>query len=330
MFTKEFDYNLPKELIANIPCSPRDHSRLLYLRRDSGEISHKHFYDLPKLLRKGDVLVLNKSKVIPARILFGKYELLLLRQRNGGIWESIVRPGKAFKVGSKLQIGNDLAVSVLEVLPCGTRVLQFDGVLDLNKIGSAPFPPYIKGSKASLSDYQTVYAKDEGSVAAPTAGLHFTNDLLDFLKDVRGVQIEYLTLHVGLGTFRPVKTEKIEDHEMHSEFFSLSPGVASRLNSAKAEGRRIIATGTTSVRVLESCVENGKVVPKTCETDIFIYPGYKFKFVDGMITNFHLPESTLLMLVSAFAGKDLIFRAYNEAILKKYRFYSFGDAMLIL
>lgn len=330
MLTKEFDYNLPKELIANIPCSPRDHGRLFYLHRDSGEISHKHFYDLPKLLRKGDVLVLNKSKVIPARISFGKYELLLLKQREKGVWESMVRPGKAFKVGSKLQISNDLAVSVLEVLPCGTRVLQFDGVLDLNKIGSAPFPPYIKGSKASLSDYQTVYAKDEGSVAAPTAGLHFTNDLLNFLKDVSGVQIEYVTLHIGLGTFRPVKTEKIEDHKMHSEFFSLSPSVASRLNAAKSEGRRIIATGTTSVRVLESYVENGKVVPKTCETDIFIYPGYKFKFVDGMITNFHLPESTLLMLVSAFAGKDLIFRAYSEAISRKYRFYSFGDAMLIL
>lgn len=329
MFTKDFDYNLPAELIANAPVSPRDKSRLMFLDRASGSISHYHFCDLPNLLLPSDILVFNESKVIPARILFGKYEILLLRELQSNVWEAMVKPGKVFKTGSEFSINPSLKAVVRSVNDSGTRVLEFYGELDLDKIGTPPFPPYIKNSPAKMADYQTIYAREKGSVAAPTAGLHFTENIFDAFHN-KGVRTEFLTLHVGLGTFQPVKVEKIEDHKMHSEFFSLSEGVAECLNEAKARGQRIIAVGTTSVRVLESCTADGKLFPKTGETDIFIYPGYKFKFVDGMITNFHLPKSTLIMLVSAFAGKELVFGAYNEAVREKYRFYSFGDAMLIL
>lgn len=329
MFTKDFDYNLPAELIANKPVSPRDRSRLMLLDRAGGSISHYHFCDLPNLLRPSDILVFNESKVIPARILFGKYEILLLRELQFNVWEAMVKPGKAFKTGSEFSINSSLGADVLCVKDSGIRILEFHGKLDLDKIGVPPFPPYIKNSPAKMADYQTIYAREKGSVAAPTAGLHFTENIFDALRG-KSIGAEFLTLHVGLGTFQPVKTEKIEDHKMHSELFSLSSRVAERLNEAKARGQRIIAVGTTSVRVLESCVWNGKLRPKTGETDIFIYPGYKFKFVDGMITNFHLPKSTLMMLVSAFAGKKFVFRAYDEAVREKYRFYSFGDAMLIL
>ena len=329
MFTKDFDYKLPEDLIANAPVSPRDASRLMVLDRDSKEIKHHNFFDLSEFLRSDDVLVFNESKVIPARILFEKNEILLLRDLGSNVWEAMVRPGRVFKEGSSLDIKPGLSVFVQEVNEDGTRILKFEGDLNLEEVGVAPFPPYIKDSPAKLEDYQTIYAKTKGSVAAPTAGLHFTDNVFEKL-DEKGVQTEFLTLHVGMGTFQPVKADNIKDHKMHSEWFSLNKEVTSRLNLAKEKGGRIFAVGTTSVRVLESCTENGRLVPQSGDTDIFIYPGYEFKFVDGMVTNFHLPKSTLMMLVSAFADKDFIFGAYEEAVKEKYRFYSFGDSMLIL
>jgi len=328
MLTKDFDYHLPKELIANMPVSPRDSSRLMCVNKGSMLITHHHFYDLPDLLHRNDVLVLNKSKVIPARIRFGNKEILLLRKLDENVWNAMVKPGRFFREHETFAINDSLLVNIQSVLDDGTRIIKFTGNFDLSKIGEPPFPPYIKNTRATIGNYQTIYADEDGSVAAPTAGLHFTNDLFDRLKK-KGISMEFVTLHVGLGTFQPVKTEVLIDHKMHSEWFSLSKSTADRLNAAKKDGKRIIAVGTTSVRVLESCVENDILLPQSGETDIFIYPGYEFKYVDGIITNFHLPKSTLLMLVSAFAGKDLIMRAYTEAVNEKYRFYSFGDAMFL-
>lgn len=322
MLVSDFDYNLPLELIANEPVSPRDHSKLMILHGNS--LEHRHFYDLPSYLNKGDVLVLNESKVIPARIRFNGREILLLKELDDGVWEAMVRPGCVFKKGVRVEINAQLSCKVLE--EGFTRILEFDGDLNLDKLGEAPFPPYIKNSKATFDQYQTVYAKNAGSVAAPTAGLHFTEELINKLR-LNGVGVEFLTLHVGLSTFQPVKVDSVEDHEMHSEWYSLSEGVAERLNESRG---RIVAVGTTSVRVLESCFRDGRLRASTGETSIFIYPGYDFKVIDGIITNFHLPKSTLLMLVSALVGREYIMEAYKEAIKEKYRFYSFGDAMFIL
>lgn len=342
MKTSDFYYDLPEQLIAQTPIEPRDHSRLMLLCKETGEISHKHFYDLADLLTSNDVLVVNRSKVIPARIYChreGKeqevIELLLLKKHNLNIYECLARPGKKLKEGTKVIVSNNLVAEVQSITPTGERVMQFttlDGCVleaELSKIGEMPLPPYIHEKLKTKSRYNTVYAKEEGSSAAPTAGLHFTSELLEKLKS-KGVQIEEVILHVGLGTFRPVKVEDVTKHVMHTEEYFLSPETAERLNKAKSEGKRIIAVGTTSVRVLETVAdENGKLKGSHGETSIFIYPPYKFKFVDSLITNFHLPESTLLMLVSALAGRENILNAYQMAVKEKYRFFSFGDAMFI-
>lgn len=342
MKLSDFDYNLPKELIAQKPIRPRDHSRLLVLDRKTGEIEHYKFYEIEEFLKKGDVLVLNNSKVIPARLLGkkketgGKIEVLLLRKISPCIWKTLLG-GKGRKEGLEIEFEGKLSGKIIKKLPQGIwhikfnfKNRKFEKILD--KIGEAPVPPYIKikDQKSKVKNfYQTVYAKYKGSVAAPTAGFHFTERLMNRLKK-KGVQFEYVTLHVGYGTFQPVKEEQIEKHKMHSEYFSITKEVVKRLNKAKKEKRRIIAVGTTSCRVLESALKpyNHKVILHG-KTNLFIYPGYKFKFTDALITNFHLPKSTLLMLVSAFAGKNLIKKVYKEAIKKKYRFYSFGDAMMI-
>lgn len=334
----EFSFELPPELIAQKPAEPRDSCRLMVLDRSAVTIQDKHFCDLEALLHSGDVLVMNNSRVLPARILFEyegkKVELFLLRKIDSSSWIAIGKPGKILVAGKIFQLEYGLSFEIDEVYPDGQRRVRFslaERELDevLEKIGVPPFPPYIKNPEASFDDYQTVYAAEKGSVAAPTAGLHFTRALLDRLQ-AKGVQLEFVTLHVGLGTFQPVKTEIIEDHQMHSELFFLDEKVAQRLSDAKKEGRRIIAVGTTSVRVLESTYEESSFKAGYGETAIFIYPGYQWKAVNGLITNFHLPQSTLIMLVSAFAGKEFVLRAYNHAIQQKYRFYSFGDAMLLL
>lgn len=347
MKTTDFDYKLSQDFIAQNPVSPRDSSRLMFLDRASKKIRHHIFKDLSGLLRSGDVLVFNDSKVMPAR-LFGRkerkgarLETLLLRDLTNGKWEVLIAPAKRVRVGTKIyykKFLTKLVAEVLEDLRDGRFVIQFDKKgLDLFKsfarIGNAPLPPYISTSSSGLrrvkSQYQTVYAEKLGSAAAPTAGLHFTKKLLKNLKD-KGIQTEFVTLHVGLGTFLPVKTDELTEHKMHSEYFILSEDLASRLNQAKKEGRRIIAVGTTSIRVLESCTDAfGRIKASSGETDIFIYPGYKWRFVDALITNFHLPKSTLLMLVSSFAGREFILQAYEEAKRNKYRFFSFGDGMMI-
>ncbi|MFC1686461.1 tRNA preQ1(34) S-adenosylmethionine ribosyltransferase-isomerase QueA [Patescibacteria group bacterium] len=342
----EFDYKLPKELIAQKPIEPRDHSRLLVLDRKNNTIEHRHFFEIGKYLKKGDVLVCNQSEVISAKISgykiidnkkSAKLDLLLLNSNNKGLWEFLVKPIKRIKVGSEILIEKDdhkLKAIVEEILEDGIALLRFkesdETVLNFfDKYGDIPLPPYIQNQKIKRSQYQTIYAKRLGSVAAPTAGFHFTNDLIKKLKR-KGIQFVFVTLHVGLGTFQPVRNDKIENHKMHSEKFELNKDNAEILNKARKNKQRIIPVGTTSVRVLESSFKNDKFISQTIETDIFIYPGYQFKTVDAMITNFHLPKSTLLMLVSAFTGKELIDKAYLEAIKEKYRFYSFGDAMLIL
>ena len=342
--TRDFYYDLPEELIAQSPSEVRDKCRLMVLDRKTGEISHRIFSDIVEYLRPEDMLVVNSSKVIPARLL-GKtektgsdMELLLLRMLESGEWETLVRPGKRAKLGSRFSFGGVLFAEVTSILDGGNRTVRFEydkerfkniyEVLDL--IGNMPLPPYITKKLENKDDYQTVYAKSEGSAAAPTAGLHFTEELLSRIKAM-GVGYGELTLHVGLGTFRPVKVEKIEDHLMHGEYFSISDEVADEINRRRRAGGRIIAVGTTSCRVLESVSdEGGTVHPISGETGIFIYPGYKFKATDVLITNFHLPESTLIMLVSALAGKDKVMSAYEEAVRDKYRFFSFGDAMLIV
>ena len=340
MKVSDFNYDLPEELIAQTPIKKRDESRLMVLDRKNRNIEHKIFKDIINYLKSGDVLVRNNTKVIPARI-YGKketganVEFLLLNNIEGDIWETIVRPGNKLHVGTKVIFGDGiLTAEILEVMEGGTRKVKFiyDGIFNeiLDKIGLMPLPPYIHEELKEKDRYQTVYAKFRGSAAAPTAGLHFTNELLKELEQ-KGVIIANVTLHVGIGTFRPVKEETVEAHKMHTEHFYIKKEDADKINNAKKEGRRIIAVGTTSCRVLESIAdENGMVKEIETDTSIYIYPGYKFKCIDGLITNFHLPESTLIMLVSALAGREFIMEAYKEAVEEKYRFFSFGDAMLIL
>lgn len=331
---KSYYYDLPENLIAQTPIEPRDSSRLLVYDRKTGQIEHKIFHDIIDYLNAGDVLVVNNTRVLPARI-YGykdtgaKIEILLQKRLDLTNWEAIARPTKRLKVGTVLTFSEHLKCTVKEIGDYGCVKIEFafDGVFEhrLSEVGSMPLPPYIKEKLKDKERYQTVYSKIEGSSAAPTAGLHFTPQLLQKIRD-KGVEIVEVLLHVGLGTFRPVKEDNILKHEMHSEFFVMSEKNAERLNKAKSEGRRIIAVGTTSVRVLESACENGKFLPMKKETQIFIYPSYKFKAVDALITNFHLPESTLIMLVSAFIGRDETMRVYETAVKERYRFFSFGDA----
>ena len=339
MKVTEFDYDLPEELIAQVPIKKRDESRLMVLDRKNKTIEHKKFKDIIEYLEPGDVLVRNNTKVIPAR-LYGnketgaKVEFLLLNNIEGDIWECIVRPGNKLHIGAKVIFGDGLLKSeILDTMEGGTRKVKFsyEGIFNeiLDKIGLMPLPPYIHESLKDNDRYQTVYAKYEGSAAAPTAGLHFTDDLLKKLEE-KGVIIANVTLHVGIGTFRPVKEENVEEHKMHTEHFYIKKEDAEKINNAKTKGKRVIAVGTTSCRVLETIAdENGMVKETEGDTGIYIYPGYKFKCLDGLITNFHLPQSTLLMLVSALAGKEYIMEAYKEAVKEKYRFFSFGDAMFI-
>ena len=340
MKVSEFNYHLPEELIAQTPIEKRDESRLMVLDREKQTIEHKRFKDIIEFLKPGDVLVRNNTKVIPAR-LYGKketganVEFLLLNNIEGDIWESIVRPGNKLHVGTKVIFGEGLLeAEILDIMPGGTRKVKFyyDGIFNeiLDKIGLMPLPPYIHEELKQKDRYQTVYAKYDGSAAAPTAGLHFTEDLLKQLEK-KGIIIANVTLHVGIGTFRPVKEETVEEHKMHSEHFYIKQEDVQKINNAKKNGNRVIAVGTTSCRVLESIADDEGFVKETeGDTKIFIYPGYKFKCLDGLITNFHLPQSTLLMLVSALAGKDYIMKAYEEAVKERYRFFSFGDAMLII
>ena len=339
MKVTDFNYNLPEELIAQVPIAKRDESRLMILNRKNQTIKHKTFKDIIDYLEPGDCLVRNNTKVIPARI-YGKketgakVEFLLLNNIEGDIWESIVRPGNKLHVGAKVIFGDGLLrAEIIDTMPGGTRKVKFeyDGIFNeiLDKIGLMPLPPYIHEELKEKDRYQTVYAKYNGSAAAPTAGLHFTSELLKRIEE-KGVNIANVTLHVGIGTFRPVKEENVEDHDMHSEHFYIKDEDVEKINNAKKNGKRVIAVGTTSCRVLETIAdEKGMVNATEGDTKIFIYPGYKFKCLDGLITNFHLPQSTLLMLVSALAGKDFILKAYNEAVKEKYRFFSFGDAMFI-
>ena len=346
----DYFYELPKSLIAQTPCEQRDGCRLLVLDRKTGSVTHKHFYDVVDYLNEGDVLVINDSRVIPARI-FGvkvrgqddgnapsSVECLLLRQRELDTWECIVRPGKRVKTGAVIDFSGVMTGTVLSVEEDGNRIIRFDYDRSdgqtvysvLERIGRMPLPPYITETLDDDSKYQTVYANELGSAAAPTAGLHFTNELLKKIED-KGIDVVRVMLHVGLGTFRPVKVENIEEHRMHSEFFTVTEDAAARINAARKRGGRIVAVGTTSARTLESASDgDGTVTAQSRDTDIFIYPPYRFKAVDALITNFHLPESTLLMLISAFSDRDTIMRAYAEAVKLGYRFFSFGDAMLIL
>ena len=336
----EFNYDLPEELIAQTPLEKRDESRLMVLNRKNQTIEHKKFKDIIEYLNPGDCLVRNNTKVIPARI-YGKketgahVEFLLLNNIEGDIWECIVRPGNKLHVGTKVIFGDGLLkAEILEIMPGGTRKVKFiyDGIFNeiLDKIGLMPLPPYIHEELKDNDRYQTVYAKYEGSAAAPTAGLHFTPELLKKIEE-KGIKIANVTLHVGIGTFRPVKEENVEEHQMHTEHFYIKQEDVDKINEKKKAGKRVIAVGTTSCRVLETIAdENGMVKETEGDTGIYIYPGYKFKCLDGLITNFHLPQSTLLMLVSALAGKDYIMKAYKEAVKEKYRFFSFGDAMLII
>ncbi len=343
--TSDFYYDLPEKLIAQHPSEKRDHSRLMVLHRDKNTIEHKHFYDILDYLREGDVLVINDSKVIPAR-LYGHaegreeavLELLLLRQHDLDCWETLVKPGKRARIGSRAVFGGGILVGeVIDIVEEGNRIIRFEydktkyaNIYDiLSEVGLMPLPPYITEQLKDNSRYQTVYAREEGSAAAPTAGLHFTPELLQKIKD-KGVSIAPVMLHVGLGTFRPVKAERIDEHIMHTEYFSVSKESADIINSCKEKGGRLICVGTTSCRTIESVAnEDGTIPAMSGDTGIFIYPGYKFKAVDALITNFHLPESTLLMLVSAFYNKERVMEAYHMAVEQEYRFFSFGDAMFI-
>ena len=340
MKTHDFYYDLPEELIAQTPLQQRDCSRLMVLDRVTGEVQHRHFYDVIDFLQPGDCLVMNDSRVLPARLLGrrptgGAVELLLLKDLGDRKWECLAKPGKKLQAGQQVVFGNgELTASVTEVKEDGNRIVEFhyEGIFleVLERLGKMPLPPYIKAELQDQERYQTVYSKEVGSAAAPTAGLHFTNELLEKIRQ-KGVQTAFITLHVGLGTFRPVKAEQLTEHHMHSEFCMMSGETAAILNETKKCGGRIICVGTTSCRTLESLVnENGYFEEKSSWTDIFIYPGYSFKAMQGLITNFHLPESTLVMLVSAFAGRENVLCAYNEAVNERYRFFSFGDAMVIL
>ncbi len=340
MKTHDFWYDLPEELIAQTPLADRDTSRLLVLGRATGNVSHRHFFDVIDYLQPGDCLVMNDSRVLPARLLGsrpggGIAELLLLKDLGEGKWECLARPGKKLREGHTVTFGDGkLTATVIEVKPGGNRVVKFDyaGIFleILEQLGKMPLPPYIKAELQDNERYQTVYSRQVGSAAAPTAGLHFTTELLDKIRS-KGVKTAFVTLHVGLGTFRPVKAEEITDHHMHSELCMISEETANLLNETRRNGGRIICVGTTSCRTLESLVnEDGSFSAGSKWTEIFIYPGYQFRAMDGLITNFHLPESTLVMLVSAFAGRENVLAAYNEAVKEKYRFFSFGDAMLIV
>ncbi len=340
MKKSDFYFELPEELIAQTPLERRDASRLLHLDKETGEIEHRHFYELPEYLRPGDCLVLNDTRVLPARLLGcrrsgGGVELVLLRDLGEGRWECLSRPGRKTKPGTELSFGDgELTATVEAVAEGGNRIVQFhyEGIFleVLERLGKMPLPPYIKAELRDSERYQTVYSRELGSAAAPTAGLHFTPELLKQISDM-GVKVCYVTLHVGLGTFRPVKEEEIEDHEMHSEFCVIPPETAEIVNETKREGGRVIAVGTTSCRTLESFAEErGELKPGSRWTDIFIYPGYRFKCIDALITNFHLPESTLIMLVSALAGREHILHAYEVAVQEGYRFFSFGDSMIII
>ena len=342
MKTSDFDYHLPQELIAQSPSEPRDHSRLMILDRISGEIEHRKFYDLVEYLNDGDVLVFNDSRVIPARM-YGrtsdtgsKIELLLLTQNQPKIWKALVKPGRRMRKGARFQIdgldGKHVTGTVLDQYDDGSREIEFDSELDFEYFGSVPLPPYIHRSTAPAERYQTVYAQKNGSIAAPTAGLHFTKALLSQLSK-KGVSLEFVTLHVGWDSFRPLNTEDPSQHLMHSEYWELSQEVSERINLAKRDGRRIISAGTTAVRLLENAANinvSAQLGPGSGWADIFIKPGYQFRVIDGLITNFHLPKSTLLMLTSALAGKDNILNGYKVAVDNQYRFYSFGDAMFIV
>lgn len=338
--TSDFFYDLPEELIAQTPLEQRDASRLLKLDRESGRVEHHHFYEIIDYLQPGDCLVMNDSRVLPARLLGhrptgGAVEVLLLRDLGNKCWECLCKPGRKMQVGNEVIFGNgDLIATVVEVKEDGNRIVEFqyEGIFleVLERLGKMPLPPYIKEELENQERYQTVYSREVGSAAAPTAGLHFTNELLEQIR-AKGVKTAFVTLHVGLGTFRPVKAENIHDHHMHAELCMISEETAEILNETKAAGGRVICVGTTSCRTLESLVnEDGSFEAKSKWTEIFIYPGYKFKAMDGLITNFHLPESTLVMLVSAFAGREHVLAAYEEAVREKYRFFSFGDAMCIL
>ncbi len=340
MKTHDFWYDLPEELIAQTPLQQRDASRLLVLNRRSGETEHRHFYDILEYLQPGDCLVMNDSRVLPARLLGnrptgGAAELLLLKDLGDKKWECLAKPGRKLQAGQQVIFGDgQLTATITEVLPDGNRVVEFhyEGIFleVLEQLGKMPLPPYIKAELQDQERYQTVYSKEVGSAAAPTAGLHFTKDLLKAAED-KGIKTAFVTLHVGLGTFRPVKADEISDHHMHSELCMLSKETAEILNKTRQNGGRIICVGTTSCRTLESLVnEDGTFEERSKWTEIFIYPGYQFKAMDGLITNFHLPESTLVMLVSAFAGRENVLNAYSQAVQERYRFFSFGDAMCIL
>lgn len=341
MDVKDFDYELPQELIAQDPLEDRSGSRLMVLDRQTGAITHKIFKDILDYLAPGDCLVINNTKVIPAR-LFGvrvgteaKIELLLLRRQEGDVWETLVKPGKKCRIGTQISFGDGLLTGeIIDVVEDGNRLIRFcyEGIFEeiLDRLGQMPLPPYITHQLQDKNRYQTVYARFDGSAAAPTAGLHFTPELLDAIR-AKGVTVAEVTLHVGLGTFRPVKADTVEEHHMHSEFYRIEQSEADKINAAKAAGGRVIAVGTTSTRTLESAaLADGTIPAKSGWTDIFIYPGYTFRVVDALITNFHLPQSTLVMLVSALAGREHVLQAYAEAVKERYRFFSFGDAMLIL
>ncbi|MBO4485446.1 MAG: tRNA preQ1(34) S-adenosylmethionine ribosyltransferase-isomerase QueA [Lachnospiraceae bacterium] len=352
MKTSDFYYDLPKELIAQDPLTDRTGSRLMVVHRDTGKTEHRHFYDIIDYLNPGDCLVINDTKVIPARLIGerlhktdgpikepegpgARVEVLLLKRLSDCQWETLVKPGKRCRVADRVSFGDGkLLCEIKEVLPDGNRIVEFsfDGIFEeiLDSLGQMPLPPYITHELQDRNRYQTVYAKYDGSAAAPTAGLHFTQELLTRIAE-KGIQIAHVTLHVGLGTFRPVKEENILDHQMHTEWYRVLPEDAEKMNAAKAAGKRVIAVGTTSCRTLETVAdENGHMEAAEGETGIFIYPGYRFKEVDALITNFHLPESTLIMLVSAFAGRETVLKAYEEAVSRRYRFFSFGDAMILI
>ena len=337
MLVTDFDYDLPQELIAQHPMEPRDHSRLLVVDKKTGEIEHKHFYDLVNYLKPGDVLVFNDTRVIPARLHGTKdtgahVEVFLLTRRDATDWEVLVRPGKKLQVGAKINFSDELSCEVIEHTDFGGRVVRFkyDGIFEeiLDRLGETPLPPYITAPLEDKERYQTVYNRERGSAAAPTAGLHFTKELMQKIKEI-GCEEVFVTLHVGLGTFRPVSEAKIEDHKMHKEFYTVSQEAADAVNKAKAEGRRIIAVGTTVVRTLEAAGTDGQLHAGSSWTNIFIYPGYKFRLVDDLVTNFHLPQSTLLMLVSTLSTREIMLQTYKKAVEEKYRFFSFGDAMFI-
>ena len=337
MEVTDFDYDLPQELIAQTPVEPRDSSRLLVMDKKTGELEHRHFFNLPEYLKPGDVLVFNDTRVIPARLHGFKttgahVEVFLLTRKNATDWEVLVKPGKKLQKGAQIKFSDELSCEILETTDFGGRIARFhyDGIFEeiLDRLGETPLPPYIHEKLQDKERYQTVYNRERGSAAAPTAGLHFTKELLQKIRDM-GVEEVFVTLHVGLGTFRPVNESRIEDHKMHREFYTVSQEAADAINKAKREGRRIIAVGTTSVRTLESAGASGEMKAGGNWTSIFIYPGYQFRFVDALVTNFHLPQSTLIMLVSALSSREKILHAYKTAVKQKYRFFSFGDAMFI-